>query len=74
MTDYSFMKQDNTTHNIVSTDGRDLATIAAAPTKDFGHLKQEIKAGDQSYMCNVCSKPYKSKNYLKNHMKKIHGI
>ena len=68
------MKQDNTTHNIVSTDGCDLATIAATPTEDLGYSKQDLKAGDQSYICNVCSKTYKSKSYFKNHMKKIHGI
>ena len=43
MTNFSFMKQDNTTHNIISTDGCDLATIAAAPTEDLGYSKQEIK-------------------------------
>ena len=36
MTKYSFMKQDNTTHTIISTDGCDLATIAATPAKDLG--------------------------------------
>ena len=40
MTKYSFMKQDNTTHTIISTDGCDLATIAATPTKDLGLVKQ----------------------------------
>ena len=40
MTKYSFMKQDNTTYTIISTDGCDLATIAATPTKDLGLVKQ----------------------------------
>ena len=68
------MKQDNTTHTIISTDGRDLATIAAMPTKDLGHVRQNIKDKTGQEVCNVCSKPYKFKTTLKNHMKKVHGI
>ena len=74
MTKYSFMKQDNTTHNIISTDGRDLATIAAMPTKDLGLVKQNIKVKTDQEVCNVCSKLFKFKATLKNHMNKIHGI
>ena len=43
MTKYSFMKQDNTTHTIISTDGCDLATIAATPAKDLGLVKVLVK-------------------------------
>ena len=43
MTKYSFMKQDNTTHTIISTDGCDLATIAATPAKDLGLVKVLMK-------------------------------
>ena len=68
------MKQDNTTHTIISTDGRDLATIAAMPTKDLGLVRQNIKVKTGQEVCNVCSKPYKFKTTLKNHMKKVHGI
>ena len=68
------MKQDNTTHNIISTDGRDLATIAAMPTKDLGLVKQNIKVETDQEVCNVCSKLFKFKATLKNHMNKIHGI
>ena len=74
MTKYSFMKQDNTTHTIISTDGCDLATIAATPAKDLALVRQNIKAETNPEVCNVCSKPFKFKSVLKNHMKKIHGI
>ena len=74
MTKYSLMKQDNTTHTIISTDGCDLATIAATPTKDLGLVRQNIKVKTDQEVCNVCSKPFKCKTTLKNHMKKVHGI
>ena len=74
MTKYSFMKQDNTTHTIISTDGCDLATVAATPTKDLGLVRQNIKVETDQEVCNVCSKPFKFKTTLKTHMKKVHGI
>ena len=74
MTNFSFMKQDNTNHNIISTDGCDLATVAATPTKDLGLVRQNIKVKTDQEVCNVCSKPFKFKTTLKNHMKKVHGI
>ena len=66
------MKQDNTTHTIISTDGCDLATIAATPAKDLALVRKNIKV--ETEVCNVCSKPFKYKTILKNHMKKVHGI
>ena len=68
------MKQDNTTHTIISTDGCDLATIAATPAKDLALVRKNIKVETVQEVCNVCSKPFKFKSVLKKHMKKVHGI
>ena len=56
------MKQDNTTHTIIYTDGCDLATIAATPTKDLGLVRQKIKVETDQVVCNVCSKSFKFKS------------
>ena len=72
MTKYSFMKQDNTAHTIISTDESDLSTVAAMSIKDLGLVKQDIKVGTGLIVCNVCSKPFKFKRGLNNHMKKVH--
>ena len=72
MTKYSFMKQDNTTHTITSTDECDLSTVAAMSIKNLGLVKQDIKVGTGLTVCNVCSRPFKFKSGLNNHMKKVH--
>ena len=67
------MKQDNTTRTIISTDECDLSTVAAMSIKDLGFVKQEIKVGTGLKVCNVCSRPFKFKSGLNNHIKKVHG-
>ena len=37
-------------------------------------VRQNTKVKTDQEVCNVCSKPFKFKTTLKNHMKKVHGI